>query len=594
MKTVSILTPTTIKRKLFLKLCAKMIIKQDYKKIIEWIIIDGTREEDSDLEITINEMKQMKNIPNIVFIKQDKNRNNRVGALRNQINQIAKGDILVNFDDDDYYPEKRVSHAVNKLNSSKKELAVCSAMLMYDHDFKYLYQFISFGENHGCGGTMAYTREYGLNHQFEDQKEFAEEAKFTHKFTTPAVQLDSKNTIICISHTANTYNKKKEIIWDNLNLDDKHESKTLFKVSNGIKSFCKDKALAKEYSTFLQLETTTKYDIVYYCGLTTNLNIKNNNSCYPIYSIIQLSEQWVKQGYRVAVYGNIDEEIEINGVNYLKYSNFRISITYNILILWSLGGLKLFDMIKITSKKTIVEYQSNNKQLLDNIDNIDYIIYKNNYQFLNCVNTIDNDRIKKSIESKKRIIPNGINTQPLIDKTFNRYKYRFYYNHNYSEGLDKLLIYFFPVLKKHLPETEFHIYNGMETNFTEKYKNILLQLFKQDGVYEHGSVPLEIIQKEQLQSNFHLYYTSSPNSIDNISIKEGSINGCIPILSTNTNIPGIHLPGNPDDVNDIIEAAEILVGIINNDEKIKEIRKDIRENTDLSSFEKVSKKWLNY
>ena len=181
-----------------------MIVKQDYKKIIEWVIIDGTREEDSDLEITINEMKKMKNIPNIVFIKQDKNRNNRVGSLRNIIIQIAKGDILVNFDDDDFYPEKRVSHAVNKLDTSKKQLALCSSMMMYDNDFKYLYKFISYGDNHGCGGTMAFTKEYALNNTFADDREFAEEPQFTHNYTTPAVQLDSKNALVCISHNANT------------------------------------------------------------------------------------------------------------------------------------------------------------------------------------------------------------------------------------------------------------------------------------------------------------------------------------------------------------------------------------------------------
>ena len=594
MKTVSILTPTTIKRKLFIKLCAKMIIKQDYKKIIEWIIIDGTREEDSDLEITINEMKKMKNIPNIVFIKQDKNRNNRVGALRNEINKIAKGDILVNFDDDDYYPEKRVSHAVSKLNSSKKQLGLCSPLLMYDHDFKDLYQFISFGENHGCGGTMAYTKEYALNNTFADDKEFAEESHFTNKFTTPAVQLDSKHTIVCISHNANTYNKKKEIVWDNLNLDDKSEQKTLFKVSNGIKSFCKDKSLFKEYSKFLELESTTKYDIVYYCGRNTHLDVTNNNCCQPIHSIIKLTEQWVKNGYQVAVYGNIDEDIIVNGVEFLRYSRFRISVNYNTLILWGLSGLKLLDMIKINAKNLIVEYIKNDELLLNNLDYINYIIYKNTQQYQNSLINIDKYRIKQMIETKKILIPNGININRIVNKNINRYKYRFYYNNHYGDGLDKLLIYFFPVLKKHFPETEFHIYNGMDNNFNEKYKNMLLQLFEQDGVYEYGSVPLEILQMEQLKSNFHLYYTNNLNIIDNISIKESSLNGCIPILSQLSELSGIHLPGNPDDVNDMIQAAETLVTMIKNDEKIKEIRQEIVSNKQLYSWEDTANQWMEH
>ena len=141
MKSVSILTPTVDKRQEFLKFVAKGISNQDYKNIIEWVIIDGTCSGQSNLENVIQDIRKIKNIPNIVFIKQDINRNNKVGSLRNILNEIAKGDILVNFDDDDFYFDKRVSHVVNKLQTSKKHLAVCSPMYMYDVDFKYLFKF---------------------------------------------------------------------------------------------------------------------------------------------------------------------------------------------------------------------------------------------------------------------------------------------------------------------------------------------------------------------------------------------------------------------------------------------------------------------
>ena len=124
MKKVSIITPTTNARKNHLQFVAKCVQHQDYKGILEWVIIDGTKEGESDLEITINKIKQMKKMPKIVFISQDLTRNNLIGSLRNILNQTAEGEILVNFDDDDYYPEKRVSHAVNKITSSRKNLCM--------------------------------------------------------------------------------------------------------------------------------------------------------------------------------------------------------------------------------------------------------------------------------------------------------------------------------------------------------------------------------------------------------------------------------------------------------------------------------------
>ena len=84
------------------------------------------------------------------------------------------------------------------------------------------------------------------------------------------------------------------------------------------------------------------------------------------------------------------------------------------------------------------------------------------------------------------------------------------------------------------------------------------------------------------------------NIIDNISIKESSLNGCIPILSQLSELSGIHLPGNPDDVNDMIQAAETLVTMIKNDEKIKEIRQKIVSNKQLYSWEDTANQWMEH
>ena len=59
--------------------------------------------------------------------------NLKLSELRNKGNKVCKGDITVCMDDDDYYPNDRVSHAVEKLSSSKAKIAGCSGVLIYDY-----------------------------------------------------------------------------------------------------------------------------------------------------------------------------------------------------------------------------------------------------------------------------------------------------------------------------------------------------------------------------------------------------------------------------------------------------------------------------
>jgi len=133
-----------------------------------------------------------------------------IGVLRQIANQEAKGDIRVVLDDDDYYPPDRVEHAVTRLLESKKRLAGCSRMLLYDYQLNKLFQFRSFGLNHSISSCMAWTRDYrGF---YDLMARFGEESSFTEDFTEPMVQLDPFKTIIQSSHLHNTYSKKALIV----------------------------------------------------------------------------------------------------------------------------------------------------------------------------------------------------------------------------------------------------------------------------------------------------------------------------------------------------------------------------------------------
>ena len=104
--TVSICTPTYNRRE-FIPYLINCIKDQSYpQELIEWIIFDDGTDKIKDL---------VENIPNVVYLESDKKL--PIGKKRNMLNDKAKNDIIIYFDDDDFYPVDRVKHAVTALNA---------------------------------------------------------------------------------------------------------------------------------------------------------------------------------------------------------------------------------------------------------------------------------------------------------------------------------------------------------------------------------------------------------------------------------------------------------------------------------------------
>ena len=65
---------------------------------------------------------------------------------------------------------------------------------------------------------MAFKREYLLTNQHDNTAMRAEERSFTNNFTNQMVKLDAMQTIICISHSSNTFNKRNLCIGGSLDI----------------------------------------------------------------------------------------------------------------------------------------------------------------------------------------------------------------------------------------------------------------------------------------------------------------------------------------------------------------------------------------
>jgi glycosyltransferase involved in cell wall biosynthesis len=201
---VSVVCPTADRRK-FIPQMLRYFREQDYTGRMELVILDSGDDAIGDM---------LKDQPASEFrqIRYERTEKRPIGSLRNQLNELASGDIIVCFDDDDYYPPERVSHAVAQLEAyPDKMIAGVSSQVIYFPDMRCLMQTAAKHPYHATAGTFAYRKEYLKYHRYDELAARGEEKSFTNGFTVPLIQLDHRKTILVISHGNNTITKKELI-----------------------------------------------------------------------------------------------------------------------------------------------------------------------------------------------------------------------------------------------------------------------------------------------------------------------------------------------------------------------------------------------
>jgi glycosyltransferase involved in cell wall biosynthesis len=198
---VSIVTPT-YNRRAFIPILIECIQTQNYpRKKIEWVIFDDGTDKIEDL------LEPYKKDLEIQYISSDIKLN--IGVKRNRLNEMARGDIIVTMDDDDYYYPDRISHAVFVMNSKKANIVGSSRNRLYFTDDGSIWEVGPYNPTHATFGTMAYTKEYTKKHTCDETVVYAEEVSFTNSYKEPLVQLDPEKVMLVICHSENTFNKKK-------------------------------------------------------------------------------------------------------------------------------------------------------------------------------------------------------------------------------------------------------------------------------------------------------------------------------------------------------------------------------------------------
>lgn len=112
-------------------------------------------------------------------------------------------------------------------------------------------------------------------------------------------------------------------------------------------------------------------------------------------AVIELSKQWVKQGYKVTVYGSAVEPCIVDGVIYLPWYHFNRKDYFNIFIQWRMSNLSE----NIKCKKFLVDLHDVFAPDALNVNAIDKIMVKSAYH---------RDLAPKIKDDKFIVIPNGI------------------------------------------------------------------------------------------------------------------------------------------------------------------------------------------
>ena len=170
---------------------------------MEWIIYD-----DGDDPVEDIFKKFEGQIPNLRYIYEEEKVN--IGAKRNRLNKEARGEIIIALDDDDFYFPERVSAVVTAFKQHPSiQLAGSSEIYMYYSDNKEIWKLGPYNKNHATNGTMAWRRAYANSHTYDETVTHAEEKSFLDNYINPMIQLDPMKVMLVMSHSENTFDKRK-------------------------------------------------------------------------------------------------------------------------------------------------------------------------------------------------------------------------------------------------------------------------------------------------------------------------------------------------------------------------------------------------
>lgn len=200
---ISVVTPTW-NRHAFLPYLLYMFQYQDYPADRrELVILDDSPESCAELIATLTRYAPH---PELIRYYHQRERMT-IGAKRNRVNELARGEYIVCMDDDDFYRADKLSYTISEMRRHNALFAGCDRIPLWYSHINRIFMSTSQGPKHVLNGTFAYHRNFLKKHRYDNRVTMGEEQSFTRNFTAPVLLLDPWRSILCVSHSSNTFDK---------------------------------------------------------------------------------------------------------------------------------------------------------------------------------------------------------------------------------------------------------------------------------------------------------------------------------------------------------------------------------------------------
>jgi glycosyltransferase involved in cell wall biosynthesis len=342
-------------------------------------------------------------------------------------------------------------------------------------------------------------------------------------------------------------------------------------------------------------KTWEKGSIVYYTG-----NHKDGITPYSLTegtsgskaAVIFLSREWAKLGYKVTVYSTCgDREGIYDGVEYKNYYYFNPCDRFDVLIIFQHASL-LPNNVK--ARKLCFEWQDilgGEKQYpREKLLKFDKIFAKSQFQ-RNLMDFVTDDKFV--------IVTNGIDPSIIELSKNEKDPYRLVYASRYYRGLDSMLTFGWPIIKREIPEAELHIYYGFVRRELGKgqteWREMMKQLMQQEGVIDHGKIGQDQLILEKSKSSIHYYACTYPE-IDCISVRESAVVGCVPVTTDFAVLAEknycVKVSGEPSTKETQEAVAYKIIELLKNQEKLATIRQEFIEAAKQETWDRIAQVWL--
>lgn len=200
---VSVVTPTWNRRE-FLPYLLYMFQYQDYPADRrELVILDDSPQSNAEL---IASLTRYSPHPELIRYYHQSERMT-IGAKRNRVNELARGEYIVCMDDDDFYRADKLSYTISEMRRHNALFAGCNRIPLWYSHINRIFMSRSQGPRNVLNGTFAYHRNFLKKHRYDNRVTLGEEQSFTRDFSAPVLLLDPWRSILCVSHSSNTFDK---------------------------------------------------------------------------------------------------------------------------------------------------------------------------------------------------------------------------------------------------------------------------------------------------------------------------------------------------------------------------------------------------